>query len=96
MDVSIRARQMSKRGGDALQRCTFMLTELGEDVLGQRRSEREAGMQKLLTWCLQVEAVGDKGADPVFAAKEDGEIAETDKFDVVSIQFVIHYMMLSR
>ena len=96
VDAAIRARQMSKRGASSLRRCTFTLADLGEDVPGRRRSAGETTLQKLLTWNLQEETEEDKKRDPVFAAAEGGGIAETDKFDVVSIQFAIHYMMSSR
>ena len=43
----------------------------------------------------QNETNEEKEVDPKFVALEGGGIAETDKFDVISIQFAIHYMMSS-
>jgi len=96
VDAAIRARQMSKRGNSVLRRCTFTLSDLGEDVPGRKRSSKALRMQKLLTWNLQNETSEEQGYDPTFVAKEGGGIDETDKFDVVSIQFAIHYMMSTR
>ena len=97
VDAAIRARQMSQRSkSNALKRCTFTLADLGEDVPGRKRSKKAVRMQKLLTWNLQSETSEEKNYDPIFVAKEGGGIAETDKFDVVSIQFAIHYMMSTR
>lgn len=53
-------------------------------------------MQKLLTWNLNAETSEEQKVDPVFVDEEGGGISETDKFDVVSIQFAIHYMMQTR
>jgi len=94
IDAAIRARQMTKRG--ALKRCTFSLADLGEDVPGRKRSKKAKRMQRLLTWNLESETSAEKEFDPKFAMREGGGIAETDKFDVVSIQFAIHYMMSTR
>ncbi|KAL3811363.1 hypothetical protein ACHAXA_011327 [Cyclostephanos tholiformis] len=96
-DAALRARQMSKSGkSNALRRCTFTLADLGEDVPGRKRSGRARRMQKLLTWNLQNETSDERDRDPSFVAREGGGIAVTDKFDVVSIQFAIHYMMSTR
>jgi len=96
IDAAIRARTMSKRKTSRLRKCTFTLADLGEDVPGRKRSENANKMQKLLTWTLQNETNEEKEVDPKFVAVEGGGIAETDKFDVVSIQFAIHYMMQTR
>ena len=96
VDAAIRARQMSKRGNNAFRRCTFTLADLGEDVPGRKRAKRATRMQKLLTWNLQAETSQEQAADPAFVAEEGGGIEATDKFDVVSIQFAIHYMMSTR
>lgn len=93
IDAAIRARQMSKRG---LRRCTFTLADLGVDVPGRKRSANAMRMQQLQTWNLQDETSVDQKSDPVFIGREGGGIDETDKFDVVSIQFAIHYMMSTR
>jgi len=96
VDAAIRARTMSKRKTSRLRKCTFTLADLGEDVPGRKRSENANKMQKLLTWTMQNETNEEKEVDPKFVALEGGGIAETDKFDVVSIQFAIHYMMQTR
>eukprot|EP00984_Skeletonema_dohrnii_P020995 scaffold10381_cov144-Skeletonema_dohrnii-CCMP3373.AAC.1 len=96
IDAAIRARTMSKRKTCKLRKCTFTLADLGEDVPGRKRSENANKMQKLLTWTMQNETNAEKEVDPKFVALEGGGIAETDKFDVVSIQFAIHYMMQTR
>lgn len=96
IDAAIRARTMSKRKTSRLRKCTFTLADLGEDVPGRKRSENANKMQKLLTWAMQNETNEEKEVDPKFVALEGGGIAETDKFDVVSIQFAIHYMMQTR
>jgi mRNA (guanine-N7-)-methyltransferase len=52
-------------------------------------------MQKLPTWSLQNEPLHASDT-PVFRNVRGGGISLEDKFDVVSIQFAIHYMMSSR
>jgi mRNA (guanine-N7-)-methyltransferase len=94
IDAAIRARQMVQRG--TLKRCTFSLADLGQDVPGRKRSKNAKRMQKLLTWNLESETSEEREYDPKFVMREGGGIAETDKFDVVSIQFAIHYMMSTR
>jgi mRNA (guanine-N7-)-methyltransferase len=96
IDAAIRARDMAKRKASRLRKCTFTLADLGEDVPGRRRSLKARRMQKLLTWTLQNETDKEKQVNPKFVAEEGGGIAETDKFDVISIQFAIHYMMSTR
>ncbi len=97
VDAAIRARQMSKRGkANVLRRCTFTLADLGVDVPGRKRCAKALRMQNLQTWNLQDETNVEQNSDPVFVAREGGGIDETDKFDVVSIQFAIHYMMSTR
>lgn len=90
VDAAKRARQMcNKKNSSSLRKCTFTLADLGEDRLA-------IGMQKLPTWSLQTESSDEGNSEPIFVPKEGGGIAETDKFDVVSIQFAIHYMMSTR
>eukprot|EP00581_Thalassiosira_minuscula_P018344 CAMPEP_0183720402 /NCGR_PEP_ID=MMETSP0737-20130205/13019_1 /TAXON_ID=385413 /ORGANISM="Thalassiosira miniscula, Strain CCMP1093" /LENGTH=925 /DNA_ID=CAMNT_0025950257 /DNA_START=116 /DNA_END=2893 /DNA_ORIENTATION=- len=96
VDAAIRARQMSKKKSNPLRKCTFTLADLGEDVPGRKRSKYAKRMQRLLTWSMQNETPEEKGEDPAFAPEEGGGIDESDKFDVVSIQFAIHYMMSTR
>jgi SAM-dependent methyltransferase len=87
-DAALRARKMRSK----LRNCTFTCADLGADVPGRLKSSKSKKMQKLLTWSLQDEADGEN-SPPDFRMKRGGGIAETDKFDVVSIQFAIHYMM---
>ncbi|KAL7458052.1 hypothetical protein ACHAWC_009554 [Mediolabrus comicus] len=96
IDAALRARVMSRRNKHKLKKCTFTLADLGEDVPGRKRSMDAKRMQKLLSWTMQNETLDDKEDDPRFVPVEGGGIAESDKFDVVSIQFAIHYMMQTR
>jgi mRNA (guanine-N7-)-methyltransferase len=96
IDAALRARVMSRRNKHKLKKCTFTLADLGEDVPGRKRSMNAKRMQKLLSWTMQNETLDDKEDDPRFVPVEGGGIAESDKFDVVSIQFAIHYMMQTR
>jgi mRNA (guanine-N7-)-methyltransferase len=80
----------------AHDKCTFSLANLGQDVLGRKRSKNAKRMQNLLTWNLESEMSEEREYDPKFVTREGGGIAEKDKFDVVSIQFAIHYMMSTR
>jgi mRNA (guanine-N7-)-methyltransferase len=52
-------------------------------------------MQKLLTWSLQNESVNET-QPPDFSMIRGGGIQLEDRFDVVSIQFAIHYMMSTK
>jgi SAM-dependent methyltransferase len=90
-DAAVRVRKMRKR----LTRCTFSCADLGHDVPGRLRSPRHTKMQKLLTWSLQRESEYAT-SDPVFTHVPGGGISKEDKFDVISVQFAIHYMMQTR
>lgn len=89
-DAAIRARKMKK-----LPKCTFTCADLGADVPGRLRSSKSKQMQKLLSWSRQDESEFET-TEPVFKTVRGGGVSQTDKFDVVSIQFAIHYMMSSR
>ena len=89
-DAAIRARKMKK-----LPKCTFTCADLGADVPGRLRSSKSDKMQKLLSWSRQDESEFETN-EPVFKMVRGGGISQSDKFDVVSIQFAIHYMMSSR
>jgi len=95
VDAAIRARGKRRQ----LKRCTFTYADLGVDVLG-RSGSRNLPLQELSTWSLQADPehlVGKKDeAAPVFQMIQGGGIALDDKFDVVSIQFAIHYMMQTK
>jgi SAM-dependent methyltransferase len=90
-DAALRARNMRNK----LKLCTFTCADLGADVPGRLRSSKDKHLQKLLSWSLQKESEYE-AADPQFSMVRGGGIQPTDKFDVVSIQFAIHYMMSSR
>lgn len=97
VDAAKRARQMcNKKNSSLLRKCAFTLADLGEDVPGRKRNRSVVEMQKLPTWSLQIESSDEGNSEPIFLPKKGGGIAETDKFDVVSIQFAIHYMMSTR
>mmetsp|Transcript_47 Transcript_47/g.57 ORF Transcript_47/g.57 Transcript_47/m.57 type:complete len:868 (-) Transcript_47:313-2916(-) len=89
-DAAIRARQLRKK--NKLAKAVFSCADLGSDVPGRKRYPRSQRLQKLLTWSLEDEADYESG-DPEFKMERGGGISETDKFDIVSIQFAIHYMM---
>jgi len=88
-DAAIRARKMRN---NKIPRCTFTCADLGADVPGRLKSRGKLGLQKLSTWSLQTEPVGSTG-DPIFSKVAGGGILLDDKFDVISVQFAIHYMM---
>jgi len=92
-DAAIRARVPNIR--KKLKRCTFTCADLGADVPGRLRSPKHKHMQKLLTWSLQNEPPHASGT-PDFKMVRGGGISLEDRFDVVSIQFAIHYMMSSK
>lgn len=86
LDAAFRARKMK----DQLKECVFTCADLGSDVPGRTKSSKHKRMQKLLTWSIKHD---NPSENPNFQFVRGGGIAETDKFDVVSIQFAIHYMM---
>lgn len=89
VDAAIRARKMKRQFGD---KCVFTCADLGADVPGRLKTKSSTKMQKLSSWSLKND---DPSQDPKFSFIRGGGISETDKFDVVSIQFAIHYMMSS-
>ena len=90
VDAAIRARKMRKK----LPRCSFTCADLGSDVPGRPRSRRHTQLQRLSTWSLHLEQNSD--GDPLFLQRKGGGISVDDTFDVVSVQFAIHYMMQTR
>lgn len=80
-DAAIRARNIQHKFTN--QQCSFICADLGKDVPGS--------MQPLLTWKLSTDSgVGD----PSFDFLPGGALSsQPNQFDVVSIQFAIHYMM---
>jgi mRNA (guanine-N7-)-methyltransferase len=91
VDAAIRAREMRQQ----LKRCTFACADLGADVPGRLKSSKHKRMQKLLTWSLHQEPEHTHG-NPEFKMVHGGGVLLEDKFDVVSIQFAIHYMMQTK
>ena len=91
VDAALRARKMRNR----MKLCTFSCADLGHDVPGRLRSSKHKHMQKLLTWSLQNEKPHESNP-PEFKMLRGGGIKQEDRFDVVSIQFAIHYMMQTR
>lgn len=93
VDAAKRAIKISKgRNASNLPRATFVCADLGENVLA--RPDKE----KLLTWIMNsgMEKTINGGGDeavPTFEMLGGGGIAPNERFDVVSIQFAIHYMM---
>jgi mRNA (guanine-N7-)-methyltransferase len=90
-DAADRARGLRNKLG----RCTFTVADLGADVPGRLKSRKSKRMQPLLSWSLLDESPNEKG-DPEFKPVRGGGISQSDKFDVVSIQFAIHYMLSTR
>mmetsp|Transcript_26170 Transcript_26170/g.61480 ORF Transcript_26170/g.61480 Transcript_26170/m.61480 type:complete len:890 (+) Transcript_26170:198-2867(+) len=89
-DAAERARGMRKK--NKLTKAVFSCADLGSDVPGRLRHPRSKRMQKLLTWSLEDEAPFESG-EPEFNMVAGGGISHNDQFDIVSIQFAIHYMM---
>jgi SAM-dependent methyltransferase len=88
VDAAIRARKLRQK----LKRCSFICADLGADVPGRLKTPSHKRMQKLPTWSLERD--GNHASDvPEFKLIRGGAISQNDKFDVVSIQFAIHYMM---
>lgn len=90
-DAAVRARQIRQK----LKRCTFICADLGSDVPGRLKSPNSKYMQKLSMWSLQDESEHETGT-PEFRMLRGGGIASNEKFDVISIQFAIHYMMQTK
>ncbi len=63
-----------------LKSISFVVADLGSDVIGCKSK------RKLLTWSKQ---------SPEFSPTRSGGVSPTEQFDMVSIQFAIHYMMSS-
>lgn len=61
-------------------KCTFVCADIGSDVLGQE--------DPLLSW-----SIG--GNSTQLRRVPGGGVTASERFDVVSIQFAIHYMMSS-
>jgi mRNA (guanine-N7-)-methyltransferase len=92
-DAARRALRMKGK----LKRCTFTCADLGTDVPGRPRLPGRPP-QELLSWSLGPESDFSRQCDdePNFQLVQGGGISEKERFDVVSIQFGIHYMMSSQ
>jgi SAM-dependent methyltransferase len=89
VDAALRARNMKQFEGRG---CIFTCADLGSDVPGRPKSSKSKKMQKLCSWSLK----DDNGiGNPEFHMVRGGGIGMEDTFNVVSIQFAIHYMMSS-
>jgi len=77
-DAALRIIKMKNR----IKNVRFVCADLGSDVLGRKRCN-------LLTWT----PTGSSQEDPQFPPLPGGGIDKKFKFDVVSVQFAIHYMM---
>ncbi|CAB9509244.1 mRNA cap guanine-N7 methyltransferase [Seminavis robusta] len=91
-DAAIRARGIRNKLDN---NATFTVADLGADVPGRLKSHKRKHMQPLLSWSLQDESPHETGT-PEFKPVRGGGVSLTEKFDVVSIQFAIHYMMSTR
>lgn len=90
-DAAIRIREMRKRNKIQNTKTTLICADLGADVPGRKKASTHTKMQKLLAWSLQEESEFESNP-PEFKMVRGGGISD-EKFDVVSIQFAIHYMM---
>jgi len=91
-DAAIRIREMRKRNKLQKTKVTLICADLGADVPGRKKASTHRHMQKLLAWSLQEESEFESNP-PEFKMIRGGGVSEKERFDVVSIQFAIHYMM---
>jgi mRNA (guanine-N7-)-methyltransferase len=91
-DAAVRIRDMRKRKKLSKTKATLVCADLGADVPGRKKSPSHINMQKLLAWSLQDETDYET-ATPEFKMIRGGGVSEKERFDVVSVQFAIHYMM---
>mmetsp|Transcript_27343 Transcript_27343/g.66373 ORF Transcript_27343/g.66373 Transcript_27343/m.66373 type:complete len:417 (+) Transcript_27343:287-1537(+) len=90
-DAALRIREKKRL---RRKKVTLICADLGADVPGRKQSPSDSHMQELLTWSLQDEA-NMETRPPEFKMVPGGGISD-ETFDVVSIQFAIHYMMSDR
>jgi len=83
---------MRKRNKLQKTKVTLICADLGADVPGRKKASTHRHMQKLLAWSLQEESEFESNP-PEFKMIRGGGVSEKERFDVVSIQFAIHYMM---
>lgn len=105
-DAALRARSMRDSFNNGA--CTLICADLGADRLRPapqplatnistqpEAEDVQESTPKLLCWSLAKESSEEKG-NPHFCFHEYGGISQDESFDVVSIQFAIHYMMSTR
>lgn len=83
---------MRKRNKLQKTKATLVCADLGADVPGRKKASSHKHMQKLLAWSLEEESEFESNP-PDFKMVRGGGVSEKERFDVVSIQFAIHYMM---
>jgi mRNA (guanine-N7-)-methyltransferase len=79
-EAAKRSRAMRR----TLKNCTFVCSDLGDDVLGQDK--------KLRSWSLSDEPLHERGHPEDFKKVRGGGIRSNEKFDIISIQFAVHCM----
>lgn len=94
-DAALRIRQQK-----ALKnvRCVLTCADLGADVPGRARNKKKKKLQPLLTWSWQDERTAGTtpGGTPQFSMKPGGGVKLDDTFNIVSIQFAIHYLFQTK
>ena len=83
------AERVQKLGLAKLPNCSFVCADLGHDVIGYSKRKHN-----LLTWRFTEQTL--KQNPPRFDPVLGGGVMPKERFDVISIQFAIHYMMSTR
>jgi mRNA (guanine-N7-)-methyltransferase len=83
------AERVQKLGLSKLPQCSFVCADLGYDVVGSAKEKH-----KLLTWRLTRDTLNQ--SVPQFDPVVGGGVKPQERFDVISVQFAIHYMMSTR
>ena len=87
-DAALRIQRLkSGKKTVSIPKASLICADLGEDVPSRKKD-------KLLTWQMNPASLKEK--DPSFFPLPGGAVAKDDRFDVISIQFAIHYMMKTR
>ena len=87
-DAALRIQRLKKgKKTVSIPKASLICADLGEDVPSRKKD-------KLLTWTMNQASLQEK--DPVFHALPGGNVSPEDRFDVISIQFAIHYMMKTK
>lgn len=80
------AKRVSALPSGKLRKASFVCADLGSEVPGSRKFSLE-------TWTMNSATILQDV--PRFHKVQGGGVASTDRFDLISIQFAIHYMMSS-